>query len=136
MSGLPEIRHIVGEWIARAEEDLSAAELLLSQPGTWPLRSACFHAQQCIEKYLKALLTSLSHPFSKTHDVAELLSSVSAGTDLGLKVAELDRVNRYGVEARYPGDWEPITRADAEEAVKIARATKNAVRAHIGKELL
>ena len=88
MSDLPEIRHIVGEWIARAEEDLS---------------------------------------------VTELLSRVSAGTDLGLKVAELDRVNRYGVEARYPGDWEPITRADAEEAVKIARATKDAVRTHIGK---
>jgi HEPN domain len=81
MSDLPEIRHIVGEWIARAEE----------------------------------------------------LGRVSAGTDLGLKVAELDRVNRYGVEARYPGDWEPITRADAEEAVKIARATRDAVRAHIGK---
>ncbi len=42
-------------WIAYAEEDYSAAKTLYSLKK--PLLSAvCFHAQQCAEKYLKALL--------------------------------------------------------------------------------
>jgi HEPN domain-containing protein len=33
----------------------------------------CFHAQQCAEKYLKALLEGQIIVFRKTHDLVELL---------------------------------------------------------------
>jgi len=39
------------------------------------------------------------------------------------------------VEARYPGNWEPITQADAEEAVALARKVREAVRNHLPKEV-
>ena len=42
-------------WVERAEEDYAIARFALRRkpPFTY---SACFHAQQCAEKYLKALL--------------------------------------------------------------------------------
>jgi len=35
--------------------------------------SACFHAQQCAEKYLKARLQEAGLAFPKTHDLLDLL---------------------------------------------------------------
>lgn len=42
-------------WVARAEEDFALARSAWrrKQPLTY---GACFHAQQCAEKYMKALL--------------------------------------------------------------------------------
>ena len=58
-------------WIAFAEEDFSAAKTLISLKK--PLLAAvCFHAQQCTEKYLKALLLMKDVDFPKTHDLLTL----------------------------------------------------------------
>ena len=38
--------------------------------------AACFHAQQCVEKYIKARLIEAETPFPKTHDLSALLSLV------------------------------------------------------------
>ena len=58
-------------WIAHAEEDFAAAKALirLKKP---LLSGACFHAQQCSEKYLKALLILKDIDFPKTHDLPSL----------------------------------------------------------------
>ncbi len=37
-------------------------------------------------------------------------------------------MNRYAVEARYPGEWEPIGREEAEESVRVARLVRAVVR--------
>jgi HEPN domain-containing protein len=49
-------------WIERAEEDYAIARSALRRklPLTY---IACFHAQQCAEKYLKALLVSRGQSF-------------------------------------------------------------------------
>jgi HEPN domain-containing protein len=45
-------RHdLVRGWMDKAASDLTAAKLLLDSPG--PYDTACFHAQQAIEKILK-----------------------------------------------------------------------------------
>jgi HEPN domain-containing protein len=44
---------------------------------------------------------------------------------------DLGILNRYAVEARYPGDWEPITREEAEEAVLLAERVRTEVRRHL-----
>ena len=36
----------------------------------------CFHAQQCAEKYLKALAVELDLPFLRTHDLVILLEEL------------------------------------------------------------
>jgi len=95
-----------------------------------------FHAQQCVEKYLKALLLSLDVGFPRTHDLRLLIQSVPSQVHLGIQAGTLMPLNRYSVEARYPGEWEPITREDAQPAVDVARQVRDAVRSHLPKEAL
>jgi HEPN domain-containing protein len=65
MTEISELR----SWIAYAEEDYGAAKTLFARKK--PLLSAvCFHAQQCAEKYLKALLIWKDFDCPKTHDLA------------------------------------------------------------------
>ena len=66
--------------------------------------------------------------FPKTHDLVVLVELVPPALSLGVELAELAVLNRYGVEARYPGDWEPITREDAEQACGTAREIRETVR--------
>ena len=56
MSASPEVAQVVRQWVERAEEDLVNAEHTLTLEENCPVGTVCFHAQQCAEKYLKALL--------------------------------------------------------------------------------
>lgn len=49
------------EWVKKAEVDFRAANKLLEDPDS--AEAVCFHAQQCAEKYLKALLEVRGVPF-------------------------------------------------------------------------
>lgn len=61
-----------------------------------------FHAQQCVEKALKAVLSYAGVSFRRTHDIAELLDLL---TDAGLPAPPhaqiLDELTPYAVEMRY-----------------------------------
>ena len=63
---------IVREWIAKAENDLKNAAHTLMLKEDCPTDTVCFHAQQVVEKYLKALLVWVDIDFPKTHDITEL----------------------------------------------------------------
>jgi HEPN domain-containing protein len=83
--------------------------------------AVCFHAQQCVEKLLKAALTETGRDFSRTHDLNHLL-------DLILPVHPLWEAFRsgfqelvaYAVEYRYPG--ESSTKEMAQTALNAAKA--------------
>lgn len=47
---------VVREWVAKAENDLKNATHTLRLGTDCPTDNVCFHTQQCVEKYLKALL--------------------------------------------------------------------------------
>jgi len=124
----------VRQWIEKAEHDIRNAEYTLTLKKNCPFDTVCFHAQQCAEKYLKALLVSKSIDFPKTHDLRILMQLVPKEVKLGLRMNEVLPLNRYTIEARYPGDWEPITRKEAKEALAIARMVRQAVRVHLPNE--
>jgi HEPN domain-containing protein len=69
MSGGADPRSLAGVWLQKASGDLAAAQALL-QPSIPPW-TAAFHAQQCVEKCLKAVLVALDRPFPKSHDSSE-----------------------------------------------------------------
>ncbi len=61
-----------------------------------------FHAHQCVEKALKAVLAHAGVVFRRTHDIAELLDLLSdAGLGIPPGAERLDELNPYAVEARY-----------------------------------
>jgi HEPN domain-containing protein len=113
--------------VVRAEEDSVLCRSALRRKIPL-LYGATFHAQQCAEKYLKALLIAHAHPFPRTHDLAALHDlCTQAGLAVRMEADQLDRLNAYAVQVRYPGD-DP-TLEEAQKAVEIAQAVRRWVRA-------
>jgi HEPN domain-containing protein len=68
------MNELAAEWVAKADNDFLSADLLLHS-GNEPIAdTACFHCQQCAEKYLKAFLTDHLVRFERTHVLADLLA--------------------------------------------------------------
>jgi len=128
MNERPEFRLDVQRWMEKAEHDLRNAEYVLTLADDCPTDTVCFHCQQCAEKYLKAVLVYYGVDFPKTHDLVVLLNLAASTGEVSLKVGQVQPLNRYSVEARYPGDWDPIDVNEAREAVKMARDVRTAVR--------
>jgi HEPN domain-containing protein len=65
----------------------------------------------------------------KTYDLRALVENAPSGVASLFELNEVLALNRYSVEARYPEDWEPIWREDAERAIGIAKEVRATVRA-------
>lgn len=114
------------EWIRKAEADRKAAVRALtdSRRSKDQAEIACFHAQQCAEKYLKAALACGNKPIPRIHDLlalAHLLRRFHFPTVTLRK--DLQLLNQYGVEIRYPGSSATIL-----EARKAVAAMKRIIR--------
>jgi HEPN domain-containing protein len=117
-------------WVERAEEDylMARSALRRRKPFTY---SACFHAQQCAEKYLKAILVSKGVAFARVHDLLLLSGQCEKAEVLvAIEAKQLSTLSDYAVRVRYPGD-DP-TPDEAREAVEIAKAVRRFVRRWLG----
>ncbi|MBM4147337.1 MAG: HEPN domain-containing protein [Nitrospira sp.] len=130
------IHRVIYEWIVKAENDLRNASFTLTMGDDCPTDTVCFHAQQCAEKYIKALLVYKGKPLSKTHNLSILIAQLPATTPLRLTAEEQEILTEYAVATRYPGDIEEITLAEARKAVRLARKVRKAVRGLLPKEAL
>ena len=104
----------VKEWIDRAERDLATAGRELAAVEQPNYDAVCFHAQQCIEKLMKALLIQLGAIPTKTHDLSfldQLLSPVCLKWSWSSD--DLRFLRRAAAAFRYPGES-----ADREEAAR------------------
>lgn len=107
-------------WLQRARSDLQLGRAALSVEGVMP-EDACFHAQQCAEKALKALLLYMGIAFTKTHAIEVLLDLLkSQGVSIPDEVDEAFELSEYAVQTRYPGEWEPVTKNEARRAIERA----------------
>jgi HEPN domain-containing protein len=57
-------------WLLKAASELLTVQRLLDASG--PYDTACFHAQQAVEKALKAVLAWTEQPIPQTHNLEEL----------------------------------------------------------------
>ena len=131
----PDQTRLVHQWIEKAEDDFHNAEYTLTLQEGCPLSTICFHSQQCVEKYLKALLVCHSLPVPRSHDLLGLYHRVPFGHRPALSEEWLAVLNRYAVEARYPGDWDVISRREAEEAFAAASAIRQQIRGELVRML-
>ena len=111
------------EWIKIAEEDFQSAEYLFERS---LFRMVCYHAQQVVEKILKAVLTEHEIEFSRTHNILDLYN---AAKEIGHKafLADEEAIFLNSIyRARYPAALgllpigEP-TKEDADRALNIAQ---------------
>lgn len=135
MSGRPS-DDLVRAWVVKAEHDLRNAEHTLTLQDDCPFDTVAFHAQQCVEKYLKAFLVAqgIAHP--RIHDLGELAALARPALALDDELDRIAVLETYAVEARYPGEWEEIDRREAEEAVATARRIRSKIRSLLPPESL
>jgi HEPN domain-containing protein len=119
---------IVAEWVSKAENDLKTAAHTLKLGADCPTDTVCFHAQQCVEKYLKAFLVALKIVVPRTHDIETLVGLLSAHARPSLTVEQQRELTGYATTLRYPGPYEPVTLSEAKEAVKLARRVRREIR--------
>ena len=119
------------EWIEKAEGDFDVAKREVRVRRRPNYDAACFHVQQCLEKYLKAILQDNNIPFAKTHDLVVLLDDVVSVAPLMEPFREvLDLLTTFAVDFRYPGD--SASKETAREAFKHCKAVRSVARAALG----
>ena len=117
------------EWIQKAEGDYRTAKWGQQDPD--PVHdSICFHAQQCIEKYLKAWLQEANIPGPRTHNLEELLALIVPTLPAwNLWQPDFKIISTYAVDARYPGDT--ATAENTQHAMRICDEVRQAVRTQL-----
>jgi len=91
-------------WLFRANEDIFVIENLFKSDPELYASTICLHAQQAVEKFLKAFLVYHNVDFPRTHDVDYLLLECQKidREDFDL---DLGNLGDLGVSLRYPDDF-------------------------------
>ena len=88
-------------YLKLADRDIKALDLLIHSQEIDD-ETVGFHAQQAVEKCLKAVLALSSIPFRKTHDLQELMDlMLDHSLTLPPNADKLDVLNPYAVLLRY-----------------------------------
>ncbi len=109
----------VREWISKAEGEYATAQRELYATGTPNFDAVCFHAQQCIEKLMKALLIHLGVTPPRSHDLLVLDRMLKpVCSEWSCPVVDLRFLTRAAVDFRYPG--ESADQNEASESFELA----------------
>ena len=104
--------------LQKAANDLFAARAILAAGEAFD--TVCFHAQQAVEKSLKAVLALYEIEYPRRHDLGELLELVKPLAPVVAQYAErIISLAPYAVEVRYEVEFEPDD-DQATEAVQTA----------------
>ncbi len=133
---MDEAVHIaVQRWLEKASNDLRTAETMLSvmPPVT---DTSCYHAQQCIEKALKACLTLAGRHVEKTHSLPRLVELCLMDVEAMARLADVAvELTDYAVQSRYPDDWREIPLEEAEKAVQKAKEAFAFIRSELNRKM-
>jgi len=95
--------HLEEAWrsLRLADRDIKAFKVLNKEPDVH-LSIVYFHAQQAVEKSLKAVLFSQQIEFARTHDLVKLARLLGdQGVMLPVREDQLRRLNPFAVAFRY-----------------------------------
>jgi len=113
------VRELVTEWMRRARSDLALANLIEVEEISPEILA--FHAQQAVEKALKALLVQRQVDFPRTHNIGMLfILCAESGYEVEDYLREADKLSDYAVAARYPGEMTEVSREEAKITADVA----------------
>lgn len=116
--------------LLKAAHDLIAARAILGAGDAFD--TACFHAQQAVEKSLKAVLALHEIEYPRRHDLGELLELVKPLMPAVAQYAEpIINLAPYAVEIRYEVEFEPSDE-QAGEAVQTAAEVYELIKVVVG----
>ncbi len=93
---------VIRAWLIKADHDLLTAVHTLALGADCPADTVCFHAQQCVEKHLKALLVFRATPFPKTHNIGALRALLPPRLRPKMERRVQKRLTEYATVERYP----------------------------------
>jgi HEPN domain-containing protein len=118
------------EWVEKAEADYHSAKLLFRARKHPNCDGACFHAQQCAEKYMKAVLHEAKTKYDRTHDLPALLRKLTAINPMWVALGMAAQVlSDYAVRYRYPGN--SADREMAKNAIRACEFIRSPLREHL-----
>jgi HEPN domain-containing protein len=107
------MKPMTAEWVEKAEGDFAMVLREARARKNPCYDGACYHAQQCAEKYLKARLSEAEIEFAKIHDLVALLGQAVAIEPGWERFREdLAYLSDFAVAFRYPGESADKTMAD------------------------
>ena len=96
-----ETEAVTRQWLHYAEGDLLSAKVLAAS-NDLPPRNACYLAQQCAEKALKAVLITVNIEPLRTHDLDALVQRMPEEQKESFVDFDPSWLSEWCVEARYP----------------------------------
>jgi HEPN domain-containing protein len=122
---------IASRWRREASEELRAAEVVAVHDEV-PARVAGFHAHLAAEKALKSLLIARGVEVPRIHDLIGLHRLLPAVDQARFDPADLEMLNPWGIEGRYPADLPDVADALLDETLAAARRVLEAVSDEVG----
>ena len=129
-----DLKELLSLWKNKAENDLKVVkkELASIDPVT---DIVCFHCQQAVEKYLKALLIHLDIEFKYKHSLIYLLNLLSEQIEIPeLMFENALKLENFAVEFRYPNEIIEPTENEIEDFFKIVINIRNFVADELNKQ--
>ena len=121
------MKPLTEEWVTKADGDFATAGRELRARKAPNYDAVCFHTQQCVEKYPKAVLQEEDVPFGRTHNLSALLDKVTeAYPYVEVIRPSLHLLNAFAIDFRYPG--ESADKALAGKAYLLCRDVRHTVR--------
>ncbi|MFO7933855.1 MAG: HEPN domain-containing protein [Bacteroidales bacterium] len=121
-----ERQEYIRNWIYRAREDIAVMENLEISGIEYYTSTICFHAQQAVEKYLKAFLIYKNVDFPRTHDVDYLLIECQKIDDENFHF-DFKNLTEFGVSVRYPDDFYIPSITEAKEYIDLSKDVKGVI---------
>ena len=127
------MKPIAAEWVSKAEGDFAILERECRARKDPSYDGACFNAQQCAEKYLKARLCEAGIAVTRIHDLIALLEQIiDVAPEWERYREDLAFLSDFAVTFRYPG--ESADRESALDARRRCRIFRHAARDALGLE--
>jgi HEPN domain-containing protein len=96
------MKEISREWLRKAQDDLDVIEEIKNKKHLTNM--IAFHAQQAIEKSLKAIIDEFDLGFVKIHQIERLLEIVKEHLEAKIDNEIVQMLDSLYIESRYPVD--------------------------------
>ena len=117
---MPEHESSPKRWLLYAESDLELANIHRHPKVLF--ETLCFHAQQAVEKSIKAVLVHHQIHFPYTHHIGFLVKALKdGGVQWPEELESCVVLTKFATIARYPSDLDPVTQETYHESIVIAK---------------
>jgi HEPN domain-containing protein len=119
------MKKITRDWLDSAEDDLRVILIIIDDINL--TNQIAFHAQQAIEKSLKAIVEEFEIGFIRTHSLETLIQKTNSYIPIPSDLTTIRKLDQLYIDARYPGDLGllPNGKPGIDEALEFKKVAEN-----------